>query len=114
MYLLFASVPCFVLIVAGALLLRNWVWLIFWEAFAAGLTMAVAHSLDGETDGMASGPIIAFFIAPMILAIFLSFVPAVLRIDSKGDVRLSAKNLAFPLAYAVFVGSAVLWLASQI
>lgn len=114
MYMLFAPVPCFLLIGAGAFLLRNWIWLIIWEAIAIGLTMTVARSLEGVTDGMASGPIIAFVIVPMIFAIFLSFIPAILRINSKGDVPLSARNLAFPLVYAVIVGSVVLWFANQI
>lgn len=112
MLLLFAPVPCFLLIATGAFLVRNGLWLFAWMTYSIVLTATVAHSLEGVTDGLASGPIIAFVLTPMILAIIISFLPALMRIDSKGDVPLSRQNLIFPLIYATIISGAFLWLAN--
>ena len=104
MLLLFAPVPCFLLLSVGTFLVRNRFWLFAWITYSVVLTANVAHSLDGVIDGMASGPVIALVLIPMILAIIVSFIPALIRIESNDEVALTKRNLTFPLVYAVIVG----------
>lgn len=114
MFLLFAPVPCFLLVGVGTFLVRNRFWLFAWITYSIVLTANVAHSLEGVIDGMASGPVIAFVLAPMIFAIIVSFIPALIRIELKDEAPLTKKNLTFPLVYAVIVGGAFLWFANAL
>ena len=112
--MLLMSIPCFAMVIVGALLVRNWIWLLCWEIYAAILTSVIGSALEGVHDGLGSGPVIAFVIAPMILGIIVSIIPGALRIESKGDEPLSPQVLTVPIAYAVVFGIIVFWFTNQI